>query len=161
MYEVVELGGGDRPYYHPNLDLLSHPMVDIRCDLSSGILPLPDLCAQRIFSIDFIEHLRFDGFIELLKECKRVLIDGGIIEFITPDVAKAIETFPDINRHVANVIFGEVDANHPEKIHKTWWTPPMMVYVLSVEGWRDIKWGYYMKDVHWWKEPKFKVTAVK
>lgn len=156
----VELGGGEHPIYHPNIDICPYPQVDIVHDLIKGI-PLPDESASLIFSQDFAEHLLFLDFLNLLKECKRVLIDGGMIDFIIPDINKTLETYTEYNNHVHHMLVGEWYKDKPEIRHKMWFTPELMEYILTKEGWRYIKWEYSMLDADWWKEPKFRTVAIK
>ncbi len=49
----IELGGGDKPIYHPNFDIIESPQVDKVCDLPKG-LPLSDNEATHFSSRDFV-----------------------------------------------------------------------------------------------------------
>lgn len=160
-YEIIELGGGVTVMCHPNLDVIDAATVDIKCDLSNGVIPLDDNSVNKIVSRDFVEHLYFTDFINLLHECKRILKDGGSIDFITPDVDRALLTYSEWNEHVKHCVAGAWHDDNVFMRHKQWWTPPLMLYILGKEGWRDAKWEYYKKDPDWWKEPKFRVTAIK
>lgn len=164
----IELGGGEIPLYHPNIDALELPNVDIVHDLSTGI-PMPDNHADLIYSCDFIEHLQFPAFINLLSECQRILKDGGKIEFITPDTLKAVFTHRNWNNNIHHVIVGD-DATFRSNNwgsgelhlrHKMWFTPELIGYILATEGWKGIKITDYKKDGDWWREPKMRVEATK
>lgn len=164
----VELGGGTDPKYHPNIDALGLANVDIVYDLSKGI-PMPDNHADLIYSCDFIEHLDFACFLRLLLECRRVLKENGKIEFITPDVFKAVFTHKQWNDNIHHVIIGDDKVyrsndwagGEPFLRHRQWFSPELMFYILSHEGWKDIQITDYKKDGDWWKEPKMKVVATR
>lgn len=67
-----------------NIDLDS-PVADVRRDLTQP-LPLESGCATHIFSEHFIEHLTRADAVELLRECHRLLADGGVLRISTPDL---------------------------------------------------------------------------
>jgi len=157
MHEHIELGGGPNPNYHPNFDIIDHSGVDVKCDLSKGI-PLGDGEVKYIYSIDFIEHLWFEDFLNLLKECKRVLIDEGKIEFITPDCKRTVKVWNDWNEYIMHIFIGAWAGEGPMR-HKQWQTPELMRYILEYEGWRDIEITEFQKDSDNWREPKMRVVA--
>ena len=160
FYEVVELGGGPAPDYKPNIDICGCASVDKVADLSKGI-PLPDKCCMKLFSRDFIEHFMFTDFLNLLRECRRVLKVGGSIEFITPNMDDVLLNHKVYNEHVHHCVIGAWDENRPEMRHKSWWTPSLVEYVLRKEGWRDIDVSEYRRDADHWKEPKMTIRAIK
>ena len=160
-YDTIELGGGLKPRAHPNIDIQKHPAVDITCDLSKDKIPLPDSCVNKIISLDFIEHIKFNDFLNLLAECKRILRKGGVFEVITPDIDMASDTWWEWNEHTYHMFAGEWIKERPELRHKTHWTPDLLAYILITKGWKKIEWEYYKCDNDWWKEPKFKMKAVK
>jgi len=47
--KVIELGGGDRPYFRPNLDIRSGTSIDIVADFNEP-LPIPDNEYNGVFS---------------------------------------------------------------------------------------------------------------
>jgi predicted SAM-dependent methyltransferase len=160
-YESIELGGGMKPRCHPNIDILEHPAVDITCDLSKGKIPLSDASTRKIISLDFIEHIKFCDFLKLLDECKRILIKGGEFEAITPDIDKASDTWWEWNEHTYHMFAGEWIKEYPQLRHKTHWTPDLLKYILITKEWHKVTWEYYRCDYDWWKEPKFKMKAIK
>jgi len=155
----VELGGGPNPVYHPNIDILEHPAVDCVQDVTKGI-PLPDGSAELIFSRDFIEHITFYQFLCLLEECWRVLVEGGRIEFITPDIQRTEETWNEWNEHVTHMYIGEWNRGEAMR-HKMWFSVDLMRYILENGEWNDIEVTDYIGDADHWKEPKMRVVAVK
>ena len=53
--------------------------------------PFPDESLQYVFSEHVIEHVPWEGGVNMLKESYRVLIPGGKIRIVTPDLARFIE----------------------------------------------------------------------
>lgn len=131
-YPIIELGGGPTPRHHPNFDAMPGPAVDVVCDLSKGI-PLPDNSVEGIYSGDFYEHFTFEEGLALLKECKRVLMPSGFIAFLIPDIAGFVRIHPKFNESIQSLIYG--DRRHEFDVHKMWYTPELMEYILEHEGW--------------------------
>jgi len=159
-YEVIELGGGLKPICHPNIDVIESATVDIRCDLSKDKIPLESNSVGKIVSKDFIEHLQFDDFIRLLRECKRVLRIGGHIDFITPDCSRILIAYSSWNEHVEKCFVGNWGTGI-FMLHKQWLTPQLMTYILRNEGWEKPICEPFKSDVDYWKEPKVEVIAYK
>lgn len=80
----VNLGcGAKRKPGWLNVDL--HRAADLRLDLRER-LPLPDGCADRIYTEHFLEHLEYPGDARrFLAECRRILRPGGTISVGVPD----------------------------------------------------------------------------
>jgi predicted SAM-dependent methyltransferase len=70
-----------------NLDLESSTPEVRRCDLRKGI-PLPNSTCQAIYSSHVFEHLNWNSGLVLLRECYRVLADGGVVRIVVPDLEK-------------------------------------------------------------------------
>lgn len=66
-----------------NIDIRPHPGVDRVLDVRQG-LPFADVAY--IFAEHFIEHLPFDAATALLRECRRVLRDDGVLRLSTPNL---------------------------------------------------------------------------
>ncbi len=73
-----------------NCDLYN-PKADTKCDVKS--LPFPDGSAELIYSSHVIEHFHFHEAFDVLREWKRVLKDGGILEIETPDLLESCKKF--------------------------------------------------------------------
>lgn len=56
-------------------------------------LPMPDACFDYIFSEHVIEHLEFAEAARMLRECQRILRDGGRIRLATPDLQQIIAVY--------------------------------------------------------------------
>ena len=66
-----------------NVDLHPHPGVDRVLDVREG---LPFENVQFIFSEPFLEHLDLDAALALLRDCRRVLRDDGVLRLTTPNL---------------------------------------------------------------------------
>ena len=59
------------------------PQADIQWDIQWG-LPFEDNSVVEIRSDHFFEHLELSMVVEVLNECRRVLVSGGILDFRVP-----------------------------------------------------------------------------
>jgi len=66
-----------------NVDNVSYPGVDRLLDLTEG-LPFEEV--SLIFAEHFIEHLDYRAAASLLRECRRVLRDDGVLRLTTPNL---------------------------------------------------------------------------
>jgi predicted SAM-dependent methyltransferase len=56
-------------------------------------IPLPEKSIEVLYTSHMFEHLSRDGAIRFLDEAKRVLVDGGVIRIVIPDLEKAISEY--------------------------------------------------------------------
>ena len=73
-----------------NLDI--EKGADIILDLKKG-LPFKDNSIQYIYSEHVLEHFSFNEGQIFLKDCFRILTDGGIIRIATPDLDHIIKKY--------------------------------------------------------------------
>src|SRR6476659_621440 len=66
-----------------NVDNLPYPGVDKVLDVTAG---LPFRKVEYIFAEHFIEHIAHEDAVKLLRECRRVLRDDGVLRLSTPDL---------------------------------------------------------------------------
>jgi predicted SAM-dependent methyltransferase len=66
-----------------NIDNASYPGVDQVLDVTAG---LPFENASFVFAEHFIEHLSYQHAASLLRECRRVLRDDGVLRLSTPNL---------------------------------------------------------------------------
>jgi len=80
----LQLGSG--PLILPgwvNLDNQPYPGVDRVLDVTKG---LPYRNADYVFAEHFIEHIPYPDAMNLLRECRRVLKDDGVLRLSTPNL---------------------------------------------------------------------------
>jgi SAM-dependent methyltransferase len=78
-----------------NVDIQHLPEVDVVNDVTEG-LPFDE--AQFIFAEHFIEHLPFDAALQFLRECRRVLLDNGVLRLSTPNLHWVLRSHYDPSR---------------------------------------------------------------
>src|SRR5438046_4862528 len=66
-----------------NVDNAEYPGVDRIHDVTQG-LPFEDV--SHIFAEHFIEHLPYPDALALMRECRRVLRDDGVLRLSTPNL---------------------------------------------------------------------------
>ena len=151
---IVELGGGRSPLEHLNLDAIEGEKVDLR----QGI-PLPDHSVAVLHSSDFYEHLTFEEGLALMRECKRVLASGGMVDFTIPDMAAA---FAYHNKGPGTGWNGDLelccygDRSNEWQTHKAWYTPALLKHAWESEGWR-VETEFTQHG--WPNQPKFRIKA--
>jgi predicted SAM-dependent methyltransferase len=58
-------------------------------DITKG-LPYPDASMSAIYSSHLLEHLYFEQSVPLLRECQRVLVPGGVLRVVVPDLRAVV-----------------------------------------------------------------------
>lgn len=82
--DKLHLGSGPRILEGwVNVDNVRYPGVDVVLDVRRG-LPFRDV--RFIFAEHFVEHLDLHEAMYLLRECRRVLRDDGVLRLSTPDL---------------------------------------------------------------------------
>jgi predicted SAM-dependent methyltransferase len=69
-----------------------HPDADIQLDVTCG-LPYPDNSVGYIFAEHFIEHITRPQALIFLRECRRVLVEGGLIRLATPNLDALVDAY--------------------------------------------------------------------
>ncbi|MCY4021557.1 MAG: methyltransferase domain-containing protein [Chloroflexi bacterium] len=95
--------------------------------------PVPDDSFDYVFSEHVIEHLEFEDCSRMLRECHRILRDGGRIRLATPDLERiiALYTRPD-GRAQQHYIRWIMDNFRPQVGEYS----PAHVINQSFHGWR-------------------------
>ena len=75
-----------------NLDYLWHPSVDVCWDIQKGI-PFSDGSLKGIFSEHCFEHFPLEAAFFLMRECRRVLVPGGILRIVVPDAGMYLDRY--------------------------------------------------------------------
>jgi len=68
------------------------PGADIQWDIRWG-LPFEDNSVTEIRSDHFFEHLELSDLVYVLRECKRVLVPGGVLDFAGPHLDPYLEAY--------------------------------------------------------------------
>lgn len=91
----INLGSGHfklKGWVNVDLDLPSRP--DVCADLSGG-LPFQSGVARFMHTEDFLDQLTLEQARKFLAECHRILIPGGVLRVLTPDLGKMARMYLD------------------------------------------------------------------
>jgi predicted SAM-dependent methyltransferase len=70
-----------------NVDIDRESQPDVCANLAGG-LPFANGVARLMHTEDFIDQLELEQAAEFLRECHRILIPGGVLRVLTPDMRK-------------------------------------------------------------------------
>ena len=84
----------------------------IEHDLTKGI-PFEDNSCDGIFLSHFVEHLDAQQAVRLIKECKRVLITGGVMVVSVPNASYFREVYPRDKNENWPELFEVTDRANP------------------------------------------------
>ena len=86
-----------------------------------------------ISSFHFIEHISFSMFLEILEECKRLLIPGGVLIFETPSIDNILVSSKDFY----------LDPTHVSHIH-----PETVIFALNYFKFTESKYFLINKPLY-------------
>lgn len=114
--KVLEIGGGSRPLFHPNIDMQKLPTVDIVHNLEEFPYPFKDDEFDGILGMYIIEHISWRKVKQFIRELYRILKYGGKIILLTSNLleqCKKITTY-GVNETTVEMIFGsqEFEPNY-------------------------------------------------
>lgn len=142
---VLEIGGGDKPCFHPNLDMRPMPTVDIVADLSKP-WPVESETYDGVFGMYIIEHISWRGIEKFVSEAYRVLKLEGIAVFVTANLLEqcklAVKWFEEGKGwEIAQMLFGDQnyegeswDAN----AHHCGFSPQYAVKLFKQAGFLEV-----------------------
>lgn len=137
--KVLELGGGDRAQFHPNLDVREGPGVDIVADLNEP-LPIDSESYDGVFSQFLMEHLRLSKVRGFISEIHRILKPGGTAVIITANLleqAKALIEREEWNDDLITMVFGG-NPDYPENYHHSSMSPQYAIKLFKEAGFNSI-----------------------
>jgi len=123
-----------------NIDKIKQLGVDRILEIKDK-LDYPDESIEEIYAGHFIEHLKVEDVINLLKDCYRVLKKEGKITITIPDFEKIFQQF---DFKTANQIIMHIDVpkttlkENDNDIHKSLWTDYYLMDILREIGFKDI-----------------------
>lgn len=136
--KVIELGGGDRPYFRPNLDVRSGTSIDIVADFNEP-LPIPDNEYNGVFSQFCIEHLSWRKVKLFISEVYRILKNNGKVVFITANTEKQMQyvlNHDEWDDNCSCIIFG--DQDYPENTHRNSFSPKYAIKLMNDAGFTNV-----------------------
>lgn len=142
----IGAGGYSQDENFTSVDL--HTDADIHSTMWA--VPLPDASVDGIFSSNALEHVKQSDVVPTLKEWHRLLVPGGKLQLIIPDLVWAMNWWLDHQDDLGwsmAIIFGH--QSHEGEYHKTGFTPEIITRYLYETGlpWTIHKIEYMGGDV--------------
>lgn len=141
--QVIELGGGATPRFHPNADVRWLPQVDIVCDFNYP-LTIPTGEYDGIYCSYAIEHISWRKVRGLIAECHRILKPGGVGVVITANLkeqCRVLAQAEEWNDDLVCTIFG--DQNYQPgwdgNAHHCGFSPEYAIRLFTEAGFYEVK----------------------
>lgn len=85
---IIDLGCGKYPRQDADVkvDITKHPHVTHCHDLNVFPYPFGNSVANKIYLYDVVEHFCIFSISNVIRECHRMLIPGGVLDITCPDV---------------------------------------------------------------------------
>lgn len=132
--KVIELGGGDNPLFHPNIDIKAGPNVDVIADFNKK-LPIADKSYNGVFSKYCLEYISWQNVKQFLAEIYRILNNNGKVVFITRNAEKEMQQILD-QEHWADdshrMLFGD------QEVKKNIIYPKYAIQLLTEAGFDNV-----------------------
>lgn len=138
--KVIELGGGDRPMFHPNVDARWGPATDFVADFEQP-LPITSEEWDGVFSRYAIEHLSWRKVGDFLREVYRILRLGGTAVIVTANGEAQMRwaltrAGGDWDERVSQCLGG--DQDYVENTHKVFFNPAWIARLCRRAGFRRV-----------------------
>lgn len=141
--DILEIGGGDKPVYHPNMDIRKLPGVDIVADINKK-WPVPNASCGGIYSSYAIEHISWRKIKHFVSELYRVLRPGGRAVLVTANLkaqAERIAGKDDFADEDLSMLFGDQNYEGEEwraNSHACGFSPASVQRIFREVGFLDI-----------------------
>jgi len=132
--KVIELGGGNNPRFHPNVDIREGPGVDIVANLEEP-LPIEDKSYDSALCMYALEHLSWRKVEGFLGEIFRILRPGGKAFLITANLSAQAKVIAEKKEWLGDescLIFG--DQDYPENSHRSGFSPEYIKKLCTKAG---------------------------
>lgn len=136
--KIIELGGGTKPYFRPNLDVRAAENVDIVANFHEP-LPINDKEYDGLFSSYCIEHIGWRKLKPFLNECYRILKNNSKAVFITANTERQMKWVLDHDEWDDNcscIIFG--DQDYDDNTHKNSLNPKYAIKLFTEAGFKNV-----------------------
>lgn len=138
--KVIELGGGNNPIFHPNVDTRKLPTVDMVIDFNNPpYVELKNNEYDLVYSSYLIEHISWRKVKEFVNEIYRILRPGGKAYIITANLyeqCKAVANSNKWDENFSTMIFGDLD--YPENSHKFGLSPDYAIQLFKEIGFKKV-----------------------
>lgn len=142
--KVLEIGGGDRPVYRPNLDIRKLPTVDIVADLNERF-PVEDASFDGVYSAYLIEHISWRKVRHFISEMHRVLKPGGKTFIVTANLleqCRLLVNTPVWSDNEVCCIFGDQNYSGSDwraNSHTCGFSPEFAVKLFKEAGFEQVQ----------------------
>lgn len=157
----IDIGCGENKREgYTGVDLVSVDGVDLVVDVTKEDLPFDENTVDAVFTSHFLEHVTTDEAMHVLGEVNRVLVKGGEVEIIVPNLPRVLELFlqADFENRWSwwvQTIFGnQADAG---QFHKDGYDSDKIYLMLEAAGFREIA----VEEVWTHDQPCLRATARK
>lgn len=136
--KILEVGGGDRPQFRPNLDCRQLPSVDIVADLNEP-WPVEGEIYDGVFGMYIIEHISWRKIRQFISETHRILQPSGISVMITANLleqARRLVETPEWKDELVCMVFG--DNDYPENTHRCGFSPAYAIKLFREAGFHEV-----------------------
>jgi predicted SAM-dependent methyltransferase len=143
LKDVLEVGGGDAPQLHPNMDIRKIPGVDIVADLNKQ-WPVPNTTVSGVYSRYCIEHVSWRKVKHFVSEMFRVLVPGGRAFIVTANLKAQVERLAgkdDFADEDLSMIFGDQNYEGDEwraNSHACGFSPASAQRIFREAGFSDV-----------------------
>jgi len=129
-----------------NVDMARNEGLDIVWDLRKG-LPFPSESCTAVFGEHVIEHITKEDASHLLKECHRVLQEGGVIRLSTPDAGRYLRAYASDGEFLRHSSFDRSIETPMDRINQMmreegqhlWvYDAPALILLLKQAGFREV-----------------------
>lgn len=113
------------------MDMIKKPFVDIVHNVRKLPLPIKNDTYKLIYMSHILEHVPWFQTTDLLKELRRVLVRGGLLEIWVPDLEKLVKAY-------LNPELVKKDGwykHNPEKDPVKWFNGRLFTYGPGEENW--------------------------
>ena len=101
----------------------------LRCDITLGV-PLPSDYYQTVYHCHFLEHLDNQQGWEFLKECWRILVPGGTMRVVVPDLELWCKSYVEKRMEFLTWYQTQLDSN------PTLYSTPGQILMGHLQGWQ-------------------------
>jgi len=135
--KVLEIGGGNRPIFRPNIDIRKLDNVDIVHDLNRTPWPFGDEEFDGIYGGYILEHLSWRSIRRVVRELYRILRDGGKAIFLVPNTieqCRKVVMAGEWRDEFSCLLFG--DQDYGENSHACGFCPSFAKKLFAEAGFR-------------------------
>lgn len=138
--KVIELGGGQNPMIHPNVDVVPGTNVDIVADFEKR-LPFEDKTVDGVFCKYAIEHISWKNVEHFIQEVSRILTDNGKAIFFTSNLLEQCKSLINegVNKATVERLFGSQEFPNHAGAHKCGFSPEYAEKLFKENGFDFVK----------------------